>query len=299
MRTLGRCPHFHLSFLGSAALKTGTRTGWALLLLAPALLLVAVLLLWPLKEIVQISLQDRFPSPTSFGVSNYLRFLSEPYYGRVISNTFWLALTVSVLCAVCGYPVAWFLARTRSEWRHIVFLFVLAPLLVSVVVRTIGWTILLGSEGLVNRFLVGVGIADAPLRLVGFWSIVVGMVHVLLPFMVISITSVLGRLDVSYIEAAATLGANRRKAFFNVVLPLSVNGVAAGFVIVFCLTIGSYITPIWLGRGAVPVLSISIYEQMIVLGALPLGSAMSVVLIAAMLVVLLLYGLTISRFVRR
>jgi putative spermidine/putrescine transport system permease protein len=207
---------------------------------------------------------------------------------------------VTLLTAVLGYPVAWYLVRSRSRWKHLLFLAIISPLLVSIVVRTIGWTIILGNEGLINALLLGLGLIAEPLRLMqGFWSVVVGMVHVLLPFMVLSIAAVLGKIDPSYTEAAYTLGANPVRNFVRITLPLSVQGIAAGSVIVFCLTIGAYITPIWLGRGHVTVLAIAIHEQMVVLVDWPMGAAASMILTFGTVVVLLAYGLITRRYALR
>src|SRR5699024_6505942 len=211
-----------------------------------------------------------------------------------------LGVIVTVLTAVIGYPVAWYLSRSPSRWRHLVFLGVVSPLLVSIVVRTIGWTILLGNEGLINNLLIMLGFIDQPLGLMrSFWSVVVGMTHILLPFMVVAITSVLGKIDESLLESAAVLGAPPWKRFYKIALPLSVQGLASGSVIVFCLCVGAYITPIWLGRGHVNVMSIAIYEQMVVMVDWPLGSAASALLTIATLLILMGYGLAIRKHAQR
>jgi putative spermidine/putrescine transport system permease protein len=181
-----------------------------------------------------------------------------------------------------------------------VFLGTIFPLLVSIVVRTMGWTILLGTEGLVNSALRGLGLIAEPLLLMqGFWSVVLGMVHVLLPFMVLSIATVLGRIDGAYAEAAATLGATPLRSFLSVTLPLSVQGIAAGSVIVFCLTIGAFITPLWLGRGHVTIMAIAIHEQMVTLVDWPGGAASAMLLTFSTLLLLLGYGLFLRRYARR
>lgn len=270
------------------------------LLLAPGVLLLTLGLLWPFATMLGMSFFDRFPNTSSYTLQHYLTFVQDAYFLGIALRTLSLALVVTMLTAIIGYPVAWYLARSPSRWRHLVFVGVVSPLLVSIVVRTIGWTILLGNEGMVNSFLMAVGVIDEPLRLMqSFWSVVVGMTHILLPFMVVAITSVLGKIDSSLLESAAVLGAPPWKNFLKVVLPLSIQGVASGSVIVFCLCVGAYITPIWLGRGHVTVMSIAIYEQMVVMVDWPLGSAASMLLTLATLLVLLIYGLAIRRHARR
>lgn len=269
-------------------------------LLAPGVLLLALILVWPFLVMLGMSLRERFPGPIGPSFAKYAEFLTDPYLLNVALRTFSLAATVTLLCAVLGYPIAWFLARSRSRWAHLVFLGTIFPLLVSIVVRTMGWTILLGNEGLVNAALLGLGLVTEPLRLMqGFWSVVLGMVHVLMPFMVLSIAAVLGRIDVAYAEAAATLGAAPVRNFLSVTLPLSVQGVAAGSVIVFCLTVGAFITPIWLGRGHVTVMAIAIHEQMVTLVDWPGGAASGILLSLATLLLLGGYGLLLRRWARR
>ncbi len=269
-------------------------------LLAPGLLVLVLALLVPFAMMTMMSFEDRYPNATAMTLAHYVSFLQDSYFVGIAVRTFLLAIVVTAITAVLGYPVAWYLARSHSRWKHIVFVGVISPLLVSIVVRTIGWTIILGNEGLVNNLLLGIGIVDEPIRLMdSFWSVTVGMVHVLLPFMVLSIAAVLGKIDPAYGEAAYTLGATPIRTFLKVTLPLSIQGIAAGSVIVFCLTIGSYITPIWLGRGHVTVLAIAIYDQMVTLVDWPMGATASMILTLGTLAVLLTYGLVTRRLAQR
>ncbi|TDR85379.1 ABC transporter permease [Enterovirga rhinocerotis] len=269
-------------------------------LLAPAVLLLAVGLLWPFLMMLRMSFLDRFPDPTGLTLEFYTAVLTDTYFLRIIGRTFALGLVVTAITAVVAYPVAWYLARSRSRWKHLVFLGVISPLMVSIIVRTIGWTIILGNEGFINAMLTSLGIIDTPLRLMqSFWSVVAGMVHILIPFMVLSIASVLGKIDPSYAEAATVMGANPVRTFLKVTLPLSVQGIAAGSVIVFCLTVGAYVTPVMLGRGQVNVLAVTIHEQMVVLVDWPTGAVVAMVLTAGTMVVLTLYGLFLRRHAQR
>lgn len=269
-------------------------------LLAPGVVLLALVLVWPFIMMAGLSLMERYPGPFIPSLAKYAEVLADDYVWRVGLRTLLLAVTVTGITAVLGYPVAWFLARSSSRWKHLVFLGTIFPLLVSIVVRTMGWTILLGNEGLVNALLRGLGLIDEPLPLMqNFWSVVLGMVHVLLPFMVLSIATVLGRIDGAFSEAAMTLGATPLRSFLTVTLPLSIQGIAAGSVIVFCLTIGAFITPLWLGRGHVTIMAIAIHEQMVTLVDWPGGAALAMLLTAATLVLLAGYGLLLRRWSRR
>ncbi len=276
------------------------RRGRPLALLSPGLLLLAVLFVYPLLHMVGISFQSKFPGPSPLTSDHYRKFVEDPYFLGVTLTTFRLAAVVTLLTAVLGYPVAYYFVKAHSRYKNLIFLAVISPLLVSIVVRTIGWTIILGNEGLINSLLRAVGAIREPLRLMNnFWSATVGMVHVLLPFMILSIASVLGKIDPALVESASILGATPTRAFFHVTLPLSIQGVAAGSVLVFCLTIGAYITPFWLGRGKVVLLSTTIYDQMLVLIEWPFGAAASMLLMAATLAILTGYFLLIGRIGRR
>lgn len=269
-------------------------------LLTPGVALLGLVLVWPFFVMLGMSVRERFPGPVALSSAKYVEFLGDSYLLNVAFRTFALALVVTAITAVLGYPVAWFLARSRSRWKHLVFLGTIFPLLVSIVVRTMGWTILLGTEGVANAALLRLGLVAEPLRLMqGFWSVVLGMVHVLLPFMVLSITTVLGRIDAAFGDAAATLGATPLRSFLSVTLPLSVQGIAAGSVIVFCLTVGAFITPLWLGRGHVTVMAIAIHEQMVTLVDWPGGAASAMLLTFSTLLLLAGYGLLLRRWARR
>lgn len=270
------------------------------LALAPAGAILAILFLYPLAHLAALSVRSVFPGAFEYTSAHYLKFATDPYFLRVTRTTFALAVLVTFGTAVLGYPVAYYFVRGRSRWKHLIFLAVVSPLLVSIVVRTIGWTIVLGNEGLVNAVLLRLGLVREPLALMNnLWSVTVGMVHVLLPFMVLSIASVLGKIDPALEESAAILGANPVQTFWRVTLPLSVQGIAAGSILVFCLTIGAYITPWWLGRGKVLLFSTTIYDQVLVIIDWPFGAAAAMILVGATLAILLVYFALIGRVGRR
>jgi putative spermidine/putrescine transport system permease protein len=272
----------------------------ALALVAPAILLVAVLFAYPLARMASLSVRSVFPGAFTLTAAHYAKFVTDPFFLRVTLTTFRLAVVVTLLTIVIGYPVAYYFVRSRSRAKHWIFIAVLSPLLVGIVVRTIGWTIVLGNEGLINNVLRGVGLIREPLALMNsFWSVTVGLVHVLLPFMILSIASVLGKIDQALEESAAILGANPFQTFRRITLPLSVQGIAAGSILVFCLTIGAYITPWWLGRGKVLLFSTTIYDQVLVIIDWPFGSAAAMLLVAATLCILLLHFTLLRRVARR
>ncbi|MEJ8571821.1 ABC transporter permease [Microbaculum marinum] len=268
-------------------------------LLSPALALgIAVALTFLLMAYV--SVQEQFPGPASFALEHYLAFFSDSYLMEAAWRTIALGAVTTIICAVLGYPVAWYLVMLPSRYAYMVFIIILTPLLVSIVVRTIGWTVILGNEGLINAALTWLGIVEEPVPLMqSFWSVVAGMVHVLLPFMVLSISAVLSRMDKDAIEAALTLGATPRTAFRLIILPLSIHGVATGSVIVFCLTVGSYLTPLWLGRGSVPVMALTVRQQVLDLGDWPGGAVQALILAVGALGLIGLFSMAVARMARR
>jgi len=263
-------------------------------------LLISMVMIAAIATTLGISVLKRFPGAFEATLSNYAAFLSQPFLLKAGYQTLALGLTVTIICVVLGYPVAWFLVKRDSRFRNVVFLAVLAPLLVSIVVRTVGWIIILGNEGLVNALLLGLGVIDSSLQLMrSFWTVVVGLVHVLLPFMILSISSVLSKIDDDVIEAAMLLGARPTTTFLKITLPMSMQGVAAGSIIVFALTIGAYLTPIWLGRGNVNVLAIAIQEQVLISVEWPAAAASAVLLTIMALTFMAIFTVSIRRMTRR
>src|SRR5437763_1633437 len=205
--------------------------GARLLLLLPFTALLGVFFAAPLALMVAISL-----SRQSFGelqwtltLHHYARFFSDAYYIGVLWDTLVLGAIVTVSALLLGYPVAYHLARTRSRVKPLLLVAVLSPLLVGIVIRCYGWMILLADRGLINATLVERGWLARPLPLMyNRFGVAVALVHVFLPFMVLSLTGVLKRIDPHALEAALTLGASPRRAFLEVTLPLSLPGILAG-----------------------------------------------------------------------
>src|SRR3954469_22263363 len=197
-----------------------------------------------------------------------------------------IAAYVSVLCLVLGYPVAYFLASTRPPWPTIGIVFVLLPFWTSILVRTYGWMILLGRNGILNRFLLETGLIATPLPLLNNMSgVLIGMVHVLLPYMVFPIYAVMLRIDPGLIAAAEGLGAPGWQIFRRIYLPLTLPGVLAGTTLVFILSIGFYITPALLGGGRVVMIAVLSEKQVREFLNWGFAAALSMVLLVCALAV--------------
>lgn len=207
--------------------------GWFLL---PAQLWLLVIFLLPLFRLGRLSLYRRQgPGTVDYVLTatNYVHFLSDWFYLEVLGRTFLLGLTVTTCCLVLAYPVSYFLARTRTRWRELLIFLVVAPLLISVVIRNLGWMILLGRNGFVNWLLSSAGLPEPPTLLNNFTGVIIGLTHALLPFMILTLTNVIQRIDYEYEEAAMNLGAGRWLTFRRIILPLSRPGLLAGSLLVF------------------------------------------------------------------
>ena len=225
----------------------------------------------------------------AFTLSNYRAFVTDPFFLQMLLRTCWLGLMVTLGCVAIGYPVAYFLARTSSRWRGMALFLVISPLLVSAIVRNIGWFPLLSESGLVNWALLKLGVIGAPLPLINnFTGVVIGLIHALLPFMILILTAVIQRIDADLEEAAANLGAGPLEAFWRVLLPLSLPGVVSGSLLVFAMAISAYTTPAILGGNRVLVMATYIAQQFrTVLNYAAGGTAAALLLLFAALLTLL------------
>ncbi|MDP3414689.1 ABC transporter permease [Falsiroseomonas sp.] len=172
----------------------------------------------------------------------------EKLFQTLFIRTLWVSLLVTAICVLLAYPVAYTITRLRAPWSSVALTLVLIPFWSSVLVRTTAWFVLLQREGPVNDALIGIGILEAPAQILGTRiAVLLALVHVLLPFAILPMHSVMTRLDATYLRAAASLGANGVQRFFRVWLPLSLPGVAAGGAMVFLLSVGMYTAPALVG----------------------------------------------------
>ena len=209
------------------------------LLSAPALVLFGVLLLVPLGMTFVLSFNsfDFYEGiiPT-FSFENYAEVLGDSYFWEIFGRTFGIALATTAICALIGVPQAYILYRLSPMWRSIVVLIVIGPLLISVVVRTLGWAILLGNRGVINTALENWGLIERPIKMMYTeGGIVLALVHVFVPFMVLAVWAALQRKDPSTEAAAESLGASAFTVFRRIVLPQTIPGILSGSLIVFSM----------------------------------------------------------------
>lgn len=286
-------PGHALGELEKAKAARDRRTYIALLL--PALLGLFVSFVLPLAYMIRMSFNEGAPDGVvveTFTLDTYIQPLSDPYYWRVTLDTFQMGVVVGILCVLVSYPVALFLARTTSKYKGLLIAVAIAPLLTSAVVRTYGWMVILGTNGLVNSSLQGMGIIDVPLRLTNnMTGVTIGLVEIFMPYAILAMISGFGRLSHQLEEAAGSLGANKFKIFTKITLPLSLPGILTAFLMVFVLSISTFITPRLLGGGSVQVLATEIYDQTTGLLNWPFAAALSVIL-------LILFGTIVALYQR-
>jgi putative spermidine/putrescine transport system permease protein len=250
-----------------------------LLFAAVPLAFLFALFLFPVFRLMLLSIEGGT-------LEHYEKALTDGLYVKVLLGTLQIGLYVSAACLALGYPVAYFLATAPRRWAVVGFVFLLLPFWTSLLVRTYAWMVLLGRNGVFNRLLLESGVITEPLPLLyNVTGVLIGMVHVLLPFMVFPIYSIMRRVDAGLLLAAEGLGASGWQIFRRIYLPLTLPGVLAGTTLVFILSIGFYITPALLGGGRVLMIAVLIEKQVREFLDWGFAAALSVVLLAAALAI--------------
>ena len=262
-------------------------------LLAPITLLYAGFLIVPISFFLAVSVfkYDPFAMyvPDLTG-ANFARLGFDPYYRGIILLTFRIALLTTIFSLLLGYPLAFFLSRTQTAWRGVLLFLVIAPLMTGVIVRTYGWIVLFGSEGMVNSALVALGVVHRPLQILNSEvAVVIALVHILLPYMVFPLFSALAAQDPNLEGAASTLGAGKARTFCEITLPLSRSGILMGSVLVFTLAAGAVVTPALLGGKNVQMMGQMIYDLVLRTLNWPLAAAMGSILMLLQFSIILIY----------
>ena len=261
-------------------------------LTGPALLLVATVMLVPVGWLFWLSFLN---DAGGFSPEHYLRMLSHPSYERAFRATFEISFTTTAICILLGYPLAYVLSQLPRRAANICMIAVMLPFWTSLLVRTYAWLVLLQRQGIINTWGIKLGLWDAPLALVhNLNGTLIGMVHIMLPFLVLPVYASMRAIDADYLKAAANLGASPTRAFWLVFLPLSLPGLLAGALIVFILCLGFYVTPAVLGGGKITMVANRIATDIELFFNWGAASSLGVVLF--ILTVMILY--VASRLVR-
>jgi putative spermidine/putrescine transport system permease protein len=255
----------------------------------PAIVLFVVFFVVPLGVLVVNSFYDysRLTGivPT-FTLKNYSRIVGDSFYLEIVGRTLRLSFLTSCVTLIIGYPIALYLTIASARQRAWIILFILSPLLVSVIVRTFGWLIILGPNGLIHSMVAALGM-EGGVILHTEAAVIAGLANVLLPFLVLSVATSLQSIDPAVPLAASSLGAGPWRVFRLITVPLSLPGIIAGLLIVFSLASSSFVTPALLGGSDYKVMSAIIYQQALILQNWPLAAAFAVVLVLVVFFVLL------------
>lgn len=263
------------------------------LLLGPTLTAVILLLVIPVCFIVVYSFWLRTAIGTEepgFHLDNWQRVFTDPFYRHILIQTIRIAAVSTLLCIVFGYVPAYFIAKAGRRYKLLLILLLMLPFWISYIIRTMSWINILGVSGALNSLLMTIGLIDEPLRMLyNEATVVAGLVHFLLPFMVLNIYVSLDGIDSNLTDAARSLGCNGWQAFREVTLPLSMPGLAAGSLLCFVLAAGTYITPMILGGPRNAMFANLVFESIITHLNWPMGSALSLVLLMLLGAVVMAY----------
>ncbi|MFA5488488.1 MAG: ABC transporter permease [Candidimonas sp.] len=256
-------------------------------LLAPALLFLLVFFIYPMADMLLRSLDGQGQGYT---LEHYARLASEPVWLKIISITFQISLLTTLCTLLLGYPLAYLLSALRPRMAGLLMILVIIPYFTSILVRTYAWMVLLGTDGIVNRLLIDLGLIDSPLALMyNRFAVLLGMSYVLLPYMVLALYSVMRGIDSSLLRAAHSLGASRLSAFLRIFLPLTFPGIAAGGLIVFIMSLGFFVTPALMGSDLDTMISMVIQQQVETYFDWSFASSLAAVLLALTLIAFFVY----------
>ena len=267
--------------LGSVNRSSALRSAVKWLPLFPVILVLTVFFVGP----VALNLAQSLMPKGAAGLSaiSYQQMLSDPYILKVGLYTLLLATGTTITCLVVGYPFAYGLARSHGNTKVILIFVLIAPLLVNVVVRSYGWMVVMGSGGLMDSMARSVGLPSVNL-MYSWTAVLIALVHVTLPFMVLSIAGTLESLDLNVEAAAAVLGASPLRVLFSITVPMSIEGIITGSIIVFTLAMGSFVTVMLLGDNSTMVLPLLVYQRLTTIddwpGAATLGISLFVLVMA-------------------
>ncbi len=266
--------------------------------LVPAMLFLTLLLVVPLLLLFSFGFLEIERGVVSRAVTlqAYRDIVGDPFYRYVFARTFLIAVAVTALCLLFGYPIAYLYTRLSRHWQVLILTSVFAPLLTSALARTFGWMVILGNEGAVNRVLVALGIIQQPIQFLSALSgVVIAMTQVLLPFMIVPLITALQSVPSALEEAAANLGATRWQTFWRIIVPQSLPGVAAGVSLVFVLAFTEFTVSVLMGGGTFAVVSVYMFQAMTTLLDWSRGAAIASLLLACSATVVTLFNLLVRR----
>jgi putative spermidine/putrescine transport system permease protein len=269
----------------------------ASMLIGPATLVVMLSLVLPLALLARYSL-NKYDRRTFmievFTPENYLRFVTDPFYTGVLWTTFSIAIVTTLLCLILGFPIAYKLARSQSRWKSIGVLLIILPLFIGSTVRALGWMGVLGRGGIVDALYGALGGSGISLLYTSF-AVGIGILSINLPYMILTLQSVIEGIDAKLEEAADSLGADPTRRFWHVVLPLALPGIGTGGILVFILAMNAYATPFLLGGARFQMMAPMLYREFAVNNNWPFAAAIAFILMLTTLSLTAVSGLLVQR----
>lgn len=254
----------------------------AFIMVVPGLVILAVCLFLPLLRVLVPSF-----STGDYPLSAYVEFFQDEYYLKIFMRTVKVAFITTIVCMAAGVPTAYFISRCRKKWRGILLSVSIFPLMTNSVIRSFAWINILGSNGIINRFLLAAGLVEKPAKLLYTdFSIIIGSVYLFLPLMIVTVAGIMENIEDDMMEAAISLGADKFKAFMKVVFPMSLPGIIVGGILVFTGTLTAYTTPQLLGGNKHMVLATFIYQRAMSVGDWNGAAVISLIMIVTTLVVI-------------
>ena len=265
------------------------------MMLAPGLIILLLCLGLPLISVLA-------PTFTAgqYPLSAYVEFFQDEYYRKILFRTLKIAVITTGICMAGGIPTAYFISRCDKKWRGLLLASSIFPMMTNSLIRSFAWINILGSNGIINRILLALNVADKPMKLLYTdLAIIIGSVYLFLPLMIVTVTGVMENIDDDMMEAAQSLGAGRFEAFMKVIFPMSLPGIIVGGILVFTGTLTAYTTPQLLGGNSNMVLATLIYQRAMSVGDWNGASAVALIMIVITLIVIRGFNALAARLDKR
>ena len=244
----------------------------------------------PLVVLILLSLHGEALMKT-WTLANYVKFFTDSFNYAILFETLMLGVKATLLCLAFGFPIAWVCARAGARLQSVIVFLVILPILTSVVVRTFGWIVILGRQGVINQMLIGAGIINEPIRLLYTeFGVIMVLAQVQMPLMVLPILTVLGKIDPNLGDASRVLGAGEWKTMWRVTLPLSLPGIIAGCILTYTACITAFVTQTLIGGARLIYMPLHIYQQAVGANNWPFAAAISVVFMIAVMIIVGVLG---------
>ncbi|RJG20625.1 ABC transporter permease [Paenibacillus thiaminolyticus] len=252
------------------------------LLLLPGLLFLTVFMIIP----IFLTIGSTFFNEGQFTIQGYVKLLGDPYILKILLTTLEVSLVTTAVCILIGFPTAYYISKKKARVKGILLALALFPMLTSAIVRSFSWMVILGKNGIVNNLLTGIGLVDEPLKILYTpTAMIIGLIHLFLPLMIISLVGVMENIDGDLLRASESLGASRLKGFMRIIVPLCVPGLIVGSILVFVGSLTAYTTPQLLG-GKQRVIATFLYQNAMTLNDWTMASIIATVMIVVTFIII-------------